>query len=268
MDYIFTAALGGVAFLSLADELLLTDIVENPVQMDTQTVPRAMGEGMLRTVNRRESLSVRLAYQIRTQDVARRAEVRDLVAAWAAKGGVLTVSTRPGKQLQVVCDTPPAQGSSGNWTDTLELVFTAYAVPYWEDDADVSISVSTVWNESRGEYYYANVIHPTGNVDAVPLRFMMLYTGTETLNRLKIISGSKAIEFTDMGVTRLNVVQITYDANGLLKAYKGSGVSLLPMRTPESEDELFVTPGTDNQIYVLSDAEIPGASIICRGRWL
>lgn len=267
MEYLFTAALGGVAFLSLADELLLTDIVEDPVQMDTQTAQRASGEGMLRTVNRRKSLSVKLVYQIRTQNVERRAAVRDLVAEWAANGGVLTVNTRPGKQLQVVCDTAPEQGSSGKWTDDLEIVLTAYAVPYWEDAEKVSISVTTAWNESRGEYYYANVIHPTGNVSA-PLEFTMLYTGTETLNRLKIICGSKAIEFTNMGVTRMNIVQITHDANGLFKAYKGANVSLLPMRTPESEDELFVEPGRDNQIYVLSDAAIPGASIVCRGRWL
>lgn len=268
MDYkLFEATLGGVALSSLADEILLTDIVEEPVQMDTQTAPLALGDGMLRTVNRRESLSVRLVYQIRTQDVARRAEVRDLVAAWAVNGGALTVNTRPGKQLRVVCDTAPEQGSSGKWTDDLEIVLTAYAVPYWEDVEKVSISVNTVWNANRGEYYYANVIRPTGNVSA-PLEFTMLYTGTETLNRLKIICGSKAIEFTDMGVTRMNIVQITYDVNGLFKAYKGANVSLLPMRTPESEDELFATPGTDNQIYVLSDAEIHGGSITCRGRWL
>lgn len=264
----FEATLNGNKFSEIADEIILTDIIENPVEATTSTYRWANRPGQYFADKVRTALSVRLVYVIRTMDISRRAEIRDLVAAWAANGGTLTINSRPGKQLSVKMDNVPALDSSLKWTQELSVTLTAYAVPYWEDDTDVSISVSTVWNESRGEYYYANVIHPTGNVDAVPLRFMMLYTGTETLNRLKIISGSKAIEFTDMGVTRLNVVQITYDANGLLKAYKGSGVSLLPMRTPESEDELFVTPGTDNQIYVLSDAEIPGASIICRGRWL
>lgn len=269
MDYrLFEASLGGVDFAGLASEIVLLDIIEDHAKMDTQTVPLALRDGIVRTHNRRESLTVRIVYQIRTQDAVRRAEVHDLVSAWAMKGGALTVNTKPGKRLHVVCDTPPAQGSNGKWDNDLQIIFTAYAVPYWEDETETRLSVSTALNENTGQYYFANVIKPGGTVQKVPLEGTFLFFGT-ALNWLKIVCGDTFFEFNNLNLSRTNMLSISYN-NGILTMYKTAATgteSIMPNRTPASSDELLAVSGKDNQVYVYSDAAISG-SLICRGRWV
>lgn len=277
MDYIFTAALGGVALLSLADEIILTDIVEEPAEMDTQTAPLALGDGMLRTVNRRKSLSVRLVFQIRTQDVVRRAEVRDLVAAWAAKGGLLTTNTRPGQQLRVVCDTPPAQGSSGKWTDELEMTLTAYAVPYWEDEMETEQDVETVWNASAQMYSCARVIDATAHQLDVPLSVRLIYTGAETALTYAMVKAGVEdptfIELAGMSILSSGLfgawILMNHTDEGFLNIQEAMSLtSLMANRTPESSDDIIIPAGENVQIMIYTDQPIGGGKIAYRRRYL
>ena len=249
MYNLFEAMLNGVALSLIADEIVVTDIVEDAPRMDTQTVPLALASGMLRTVNRRQSLSVRIRYVIRTQDVVRRSAVQEMVTAWAAGGGTLMVNTRPEKQLQVVCDTVPAQGSGMKWTDEIEIVLTAYGSPYWEDISPRSIGVSTAWNAARGEYYFVGALKPNGNTQTIPLECAMECGGDTVLDQLEISCGDTFIKLEGIEAKAGDVISVLYDKNGVLqinKANTAGNVSLLPMRTPASSDDLLATPGVQN----------------------
>lgn len=270
MDYkLFEADLGGVDFTGLAPEIVLLDIVEEPAQMDTQTVPRALGDGMLRTVNRRKSLSVRIVYQIRTQDVARRAEVRDAVTAWAMKGGTLKVNTRPGKMLQVVMDAAPALGSSMAWENELSLTLTAYAVPYWQNAKLTSMRFETVLLDS-GENYLADVFAPDGQKET-PLNAMISINGETNLTNLSIKCGSSMLTFEGMDIEPGNVLLIGYSDDGIWEAMNFTQLegdnSLLKYRTANSTDDLRAAPNVDNQIIISADAPLSG-TLTARGRWL
>lgn len=270
MKLLFEATLEDKNFSEIADEILLTDIVEEPVSMDSQAELLAIRGGSMRTVHRRNSLTVRLRYAIRTQDIARRAEIRDLAAAWACGGGTLKTNTRPGKMLHVFCDDPPSLKSSNQWTDVLEISLTAYAVPYWLEDTATSLNVTTALNESSGLYEYANVLTPPGNAGTAPVEMTIVFLG-EAFNWLKIYCAGTVIELNNIGLGSFETMQITYDKNGVLQMYKSTVdgvISLLPNRTAESDDDLLAALGKGNQIHIYSDVAISGCKIQCWGRWL
>lgn len=265
---LFEATLNGVAFSSLSDELILLDIVEEASQMNTQTTPRTMGDGMIRTLNRRESLSVRLEYQIRTQDTIKRAAVRDAVTSWAAKGGNLKVNTRPDLQLSVVMDAAPALESSMKWDAPLSVVFTAYAVPYWEG-GNSSVNVEMFYSAPE-EYYMAGLIEPAGNI-AVPLRMLLFVSENSFLHQFSITCGETSMTFEGMEIEPGSIIAVDYDQNGILYAENMTDLegenSLLGFRTPDSNDNLIAEANVSNQIIVVADAELTGR-IYTRGRWL
>ncbi len=137
----FEAQLNGNKFSDIAPELILRDIVESPAEVDVSKVRYANRPGQRVSSIVRTSLSVRLVYVIRSRDIQRRMEIRDLIVAWAANGGTLKVNTRPGKMLRVICETSPMLESSLRWTQDLSLTLTAYSIPYWQDEAATNLPV-------------------------------------------------------------------------------------------------------------------------------
>lgn len=267
------ATLAGVAFSSLSeneDELVLVDIIEEEAKMDTQTIPLVMKDGLMRTVNRRKSLSVKLVFCIRTQDVARRAELRDAVAAWAMKGGALKTNTRPGKQLSVKCDEPAALQSSAKWTDELTLTLTAYAVPYWQD-AEVTLYGGETTLLHSGENWLADVYSIGGQLDAL-VAATIINKGAAPLTHIKLQCGSTMMELDGINIQPNMPLLISYDNDNLLfieDFFKldGSDKSLFAYRTADSSDDLIAAPDVDNQIIVSADSAV-SVSLTTRGLWL
>lgn len=268
MQQRFDVKLGNVSMALLANEIIVRDIVEEPADVRVDTVLRGISSGMRVEQKVRQSLSVKVVYRIRTQDIMRRSNVQDSIAAWCANGGELKINSRPGKRLFVIPTSFPAVHSGLKWDQDLSLTFTAYMQPYWEDETETRLSVSTALNENTGQYYFANVIKPGGTVQKVPLEGTFLFFGT-SLNWLKIVCGDTFFEFNDLNLSRTNMLSISYN-DGLLTMYKTTATgteSIMPNRTPASSDELLAVSGKDNQVYVYSDAAISG-SLICRGRWV
>lgn len=256
MAAIFEASLGGTLFSSLADELVLVDIVEKPVEMDVQTAPLVLKDGLRRTICRRKALSVDLVFAIRTQDIARRSEVRDLVADWAGNGGALIVNTRPGKRLlHVVADTPPALGSSLRWTDTLTMNLTAYGRPFWQTSAAVTVSGTTTLNNTTGLYELHDVATPGGNLDA-PCTFRIRNDSADAnMTYAYIQAGETYMELTGMDIAPGGMAMATYEDGAIyIQSFAVDDPGeLLHCRTPESSDELLLAPGVTSQISVKTD---------------
>lgn len=269
----FEAALGGKNFSDIAPEVLLRDIVEIPAEMDVQKSRRATRPGQIITGKTRTALAVRLVYNIRAYDVARRAQVRDLVAEWACGGGWLTVNTRPGKRLYVVCETPPNVESSLKWAQDLSMTLYAYAQPYWEKEDEVTVSIPAEWSNTHGMYYGAHVINPEGNVTEVPVSFIAWNTSDDkALTHLKVMVWNTFFDLRDIAVEPggmlYGLVQARYDENDILSIRdEMTGVSLMANRTAESSDDLLARCGKDNQIHVYADAPCR-VQLEARGRYL
>lgn len=252
MNGLFEATLDGVAFSSIAPELILVDVHEDAPRMDTVTSSRPKRPGMLRARNVRQSLSVTLRYVVRTQDVARRAAVHDLVTAWALKGGRLTINSRPGKELAVVLDTPPSLGSSLKWTEEVALTFTAYVWPYWQSVTPPSVSAALIAH--NGAYVLHDVLTVGGSLDA--LCTMTVYGLGGDMNRLRVAVGDTYFQLEGLGIPVGGGLMIGYSEEGLLHITPvgvEDTASRLHCRTADSSDDLLASPG-DVQISVEADA--------------
>nr|MBR4281678.1 hypothetical protein [Clostridia bacterium] len=138
----FDAALDGASFAEIDETVILLDIDEPPAEEDIDLARRAMHPGTRITSRIRRKLSVRLRFVVREYDIARRAWIMDRITAWAAKGGWLTINSRPGQRLRVVPERLPAMGSSLKWTAEIELTLTAYERPYWEQIQPMRVTIT------------------------------------------------------------------------------------------------------------------------------
>lgn len=276
----FEATLGDQKFSDIAPEIILRDIVETPVDVEVSTARWANRPGQRVSGRTRTALSVRLVYVIRSMDIVRRAQIRDLVAAWAGKGGYLTINSRPGKRLYVQADVAPTLDSSLKWTQDLSLTLTAYAVPYWEDETPTTFSISTAWSDTHQQYFFADVIDATSLQLDVPLSATLINSsGVNALTNVKIIAfsanGETHIELDGISVVAESMlggwVQIGYTDDGLMYIRNPwapeESMSLLEHRTAESSDDLILHGGVGVQIYVYSDQPISG-NLTYRGRYL
>ncbi len=270
---LYDVLLGGKSIHDLADEIIVTDIVEKPADMDIQTADRAMHPGTRETSRRRKKLEVEIDFVIYTQDSTRRAEIASLVAAWANDGGWLTINTRPGKRLYVRPTALPAQGSALRWQEEISITFTAFAQPYWESTDYVSVILQTTWSNNQQMYYDANVINPTGNVSSIPVTLIGWNTSEDTvMTHLKVMVGETFFEFTNLAVEPggliFGLIIADYDENDILSIRDDmAGVSLMANRTAESSDDLLAVPGKNNQIHVYSDTPCQ-MQLDTRGRWI
>lgn len=267
-ERLFDATLANVSFNSLASELVLVDIVEKPAEMDTQTAPLALREGLLLIRNHRKSLSVELRFAIRTQDVVRRAEVRDMVAAWARNGGMLKVNYRPDRVLYVKNDNAPSLDSSLKWTNLITLTLTAYEIPYWQSEK-LSVFPFETGSVGDGEYWSAGLLHMDGDTGSARVEAMIQHIGDDVLDRMRVSCGSTFFEFEQIDAFPGDVIVIAYN-DGVLTVDKlgehSTNGSLLRVRTAESSDDLLAASGEDNQITVSANQKLKG-QITARGLW-
>ena len=263
----FEAQLNGRKFSDIAPELILRDIAETPADMDVSTMRFANKPGQRMSSMVRTSLSVRLVYVIRTQDIQRRMEIRDLIMEWAGNGGMLTINTRPGKMLNVVCEYDTALESSLRWTQDLSLTLTAYGFPYWCDAAE-TVKVVKSNSTNQGLNSYAGTVYMSGQRDAY-VSVSIHNNGNGAMTKLNITCDETVIKLSGMSLPAGHVVRIYYD-NDVLRIIDNTAtpsVSLLSYRTADSNDDLMLPAGMDSIIHVSADQAFDG-TISARGVWL
>lgn len=252
MNNRFSCALRGVPMESIDPVVRVTDVTELPPRMWVTTAPTARhGLKLLRRV--RESLTVRVSFLMHEYDPARRRELLSRVHAWADRGGWLTTSDRPGQRLSVVCDTLPTL-SALCWSDELQLEFTAYAVPFWETEAEsetVTDSTATLTLD--------------GNADGCPVSAEITNAGANTLTTLTLQCGNTQMTFDGLALAPGGAFTLTAE-NGLLRA-EVQGESVLMRRTADSSDLLLADGGVETAVRVSADQAVH-ARFHARGRWL
>lgn len=268
----FDVTLNKVAMSSIAPEIIIRDIIEEPADEEIYKTKRAIYDGQRVSRTVRRSLSVRVVYVIRTRDIQRRAEVRDAIAKWARDGGVLTVNYRivekttdsgyiytEGVQLtSVQLDEPPALGSSLKWTQDLELVFTAYANPFWESVSmyGKSFEANTL-HSVLPYYYYSGSQYCSSTAPKTPVWGTIDNTSGSTLTYLSVQVGSTSFVFNGLSIAAGDSVVIEYDEDGLLRIRDNDYLSLMKYRSSTSADELYFKPES-NAVAILADTPVEG----------
>ena len=173
-----------------------------------------------------------VSFAIREYNTAARQAILQNVAAWAAKGGWLKTSDRPDQMIYVRCNKLPAISSVLRWTQSLSIEFAAYDFPFWVDTNPITVELNDGDEEDifvpgiRAVYVEATIIP------------------AETMTNFSLECGDTFMEIDEISIPANQAITISYTADHHILKIESGGVSLLNKRTPASDDDLMLGPGT------------------------
>lgn len=237
--------------------IYVTDVQESQVTYDATTAAKARRDGVHVLRRTRDSLQVRVSFAVRETDVGRRREIVQRVAAWAMSGKYLSLGDRPGQRLRVLCETLPTIISALKWTQDLVMVFTAYAMPYWEEEHPLLSSFAGTSGSA--------MIRQIGTAPCY-LEADVINTSGDVLNSLSITADGKTMAFTELALPSGKTMKVYYDDNWLLRA-EADGASALSKRTDTSADDLILQPGASTTVTIAANKAVK-VTLKARGLWL
>lgn len=249
------AWINGVSLRELDSRIHVVNITEDAPDQEL-TWATAQGRSGQRLLSRtRSSKRISIEFDIRElYDIAARAGIVDAVNRWA-RDGLLTVSYRPEQRLRVLLTKAAEFGAARNITDSYTVEVTAATEPYWEYVAPVELQLTGTSGEG--------VIVLPGSAMAAPV--IDITPGNASLQTLELVVAGQTLEFADLGVAKGKTLRIAHDSAGLLSVAT-STASKLSKRTPESADDIMVSPGAVSIQYTANTSCTVAVSI--RGRVL
>ena len=232
--------LNDMALSAVDPSIYITDIKYEPVKRE-YTTPRLMHrDGVFSGNPYISESSVTITFMARKYSTSERQAVIQGVVAWAAKDGWLRVSDRPEQEIYVRCTAFPAAESVRGWTDDIEVEFTAYDFPYWQD------RYPQVFELDDGDSETVNVI------SAFPAVVEAEITAGAAVTSFTVTAGNTSIALTDLSLSANDVVLIRYTADSHILEIKKGTTSLLDKRTTASSDDLIMQPGENTVSFTAS----------------
>ena len=254
-------SLNGQPLDALGPEVRVTEAAELPPELRVSASPNGKYDGAHVTGEWRRSLSLRVRAALLSRSAVRRALLADRLRAWAVPGGRLRLSTRPGQFLDCRCTALPSFGGEWKWAEEISLGFTAYGVPFWQDDTLTRTQVS-------GTQISAG-IRPPGTAERCFLRWSLTNRSGSSLTSLTVKNADNGtfITLSGISVSPGGLVTADYDLNGYLSIKDGNGNTLLPKRTAASYDDVVLNQRSGNTIEITASCEVDGV-ISARGLYL
>lgn len=261
------AQIGSVQLDKIDDRIIIQSIEPQAGKDQRTTVALWGGSGSRITGEHREYLEVQIKFSINIKpgNYEERSEVLEAVNAWAAAGGWLRISPKPGRWIRVIGETLAPDGDALGWTNRFTLGLRAYGVPYWQDTEATTLTVKNTGSCSRS-------FAVPGKAKTV-LEIEFKNTSSATTNTLTISAGNSSISFEDLGLAKNETLYINHNDTGrqcLLRCYIRDAAgnyksSVLNKRTGSSSDDLDVSAG---EVAVKLSAQRSGnLTVSCRGRY-
>lgn len=282
---LFDVTLGSVALSTLSDKIYIRDIIEEPYEEEIFKASKAYYAGQRVSKKVRRELSVRVVFVVRERNPQKRAEIFDSIASWAESDRTLFVNYRTitsvtesgytyteGRQLsRVVVTEPPAINSANKWTNDASITFTAFDVPYWEDQSKSKFPFTANTLDIFSRYLYSGNIYNRGTAES-PVTMRITNDSSSQLQSMNIRCGNSWFYFENLDIDPGAGLEIDYDSdNGILRILERRsdgllGVNKMPCRTAESQDDLMISPGVVS-VQVSANVVVSGY-FYCRGRYL
>ena len=282
---LFDVTLGSVALSTLSDKIYIRDIIEEPYEEEIFKASKAYYAGQRVSKKVRRALSVRVVFVVRERNPQKRAEIFDSIASWAESDRTLYVNYRTitrvtesgytyteGRRLsRVVVTEPPAINSANKWTKDVAITFTAFDVPYWEDESKYGYSFAANTLDIFGRYQYSGNIYNRGTAES-PVTMRITNDSSSQLQSMNIRCGKSWFYFKNLDIDPGAGLEIDYDSDsGILQILERRSDGLLggnkmPCRTAESQDDLMISPGSVS-VQVSANVAVSGY-FYCRGRYL
>ena len=250
----YSITLNNVSLASLDPSILVLDVKYNPRGTQDKTFEVAKRHGARFHDRKFGTVSVTIPFEIHEYDVADRQEVCANVVKWAKNGGVLEINDRPGQYLQCVCTSFPTVESARNWTDPLNITFTAYAIPFWQEETAVTKTLTGTSD--------SDALTVPGNVDDALVECEI--TAGASVSSFSLTVNGRTLTLSGLSLSSGDVVTISYDTDGIQSIKQGS-TSLLNKRT--GVDDLLANCGESNNLFISSSASITAVFSV-RGLWL
>lgn len=247
MSYVsrYDVRFNGYGITNNSAKILVLDVSHHSPDLSYETYRLAKRHGSRVYQNYYASLSVTITFQIREYDVMKRQGICDSVNKWAKGAGYLYVNDRNSqtqgsqtvrmKRLRCVCTKFASVESVRNWLDPITMEFTAYALPFWENNDTTTKTIS----ESTSGTTSVNV---PGSVDGAFFE-VTATPASGTLTTLSLTANGRTMSFSGLSIAAGNSLTITYDP--LMVQSIGSGAtSLLNKRT--GVDDLIAFCGNNS----------------------
>ena len=282
---LFDVTIGSVALSTLSDKIYIRDIIEEPYEEEIFKASKAYYAGQRVSKKVRRALSVRVVFVVRERNPQKRAEIFDSIASWAESDRTLYVNYRTitrvtengytyteGRRLsRVVVTEPPAITSANKWTQDVAITFTAFDVPYWEDESKYMYSFAANTLDIFSRYQYSGNIYNRGTAES-PVTMRITNDSSSQLQSMNIRCGNSWFYFENLDIDPGAGLEIDYDSDsGILQILERRSDGLLggnkmPCRTAESQDDLMISPGAVS-VQVSANVAVSGY-FYCRGRYL
>lgn len=256
MRYLLGVKLNGIDLAGLDGKIYVEDIIEEPASA-LEASPM-LGGGQFCHGITRDSMKITVKVMIKARRRDERADIIGKIFGWAAEG-YLAVSYRPGKRIYARCTELP-KTEAWDWTQRLEIVFTAFGMACWEDTEYASVTVT-------GSTQARTSFRPKGTLDC-RLEAEVTNVSEENVTSLKLFCPQGYIELDGIEVAPGGKVTFGYDKYGIL-FIECDGESLLPFRTAESADELVLKRSENpNHIELCRCVTDQSCTTVFKARWL
>lgn len=246
--------LNGVSLGSVSPEISIIDIQYPQVTIRNESYALARRQGAHVVRRYIESLSVVVVFEIHAYDINERQAILSHVVRWAQNGGALQTNDRNGQMLKCICEQFPSVSSVRNWTDQLQITFSAHSLPFWQDVAPTRLTLSgTSGNDS---------VYIPGNVNGGFVEVTV--TANNALTSVTLSAGDTEIQLSGLNIAAGGTIVISYD-DDMIQSIKSGNNSLLPYRS--GNDDLIVDCGKIVPFEFSSDADC-SVEFRVRGLWL
>lgn len=249
----YEAYLNGEALSAVNPDIYIHNISYGvpSVQYSTFTVAKRDGARIHRKYT--DSISVKISFEIHTYDIVKRQTICGAVARWARNGGELQTNDRKGQRLRCVCASLPVVNSVRDWTEALEMEFTAYPLPYWEEE---SYAVTTLTAGASGN----GTLNVAGSVDGAFVEADIVTNAS--VSSVSLTVNGKTLTLSGLSVASGKTIKITYN-DDMIQSIKVDNTSLLNKRT--GVDDLVAHCGANYVSYTASASVT--VTFKARGLW-
>ena len=251
----YEAWLNGEALSNISPEIYISSIKATPPKATLKASEIANRPGQRLNSVRWKDATVTISFV--TRKIAghdRQAIVQD-VYAWAASGGTLEISDRPGQQLHVICTSPPYITDTCDFTEPITVVFQTTDKPFWEEKQVTTTTLTAGTSGSGTIFVPGNAGKALVEVTATP---------ADSSANLSFTVGSTTITLTGCNATSSNPLTITYDGNEI-QSIKVGTTSVMDKRT--GSDDLLAVCGASNTVSFTASAST-AVTYSVRGLWM
>lgn len=226
--------------------VILREPAEQPPEAELTTAERPGAPGSRLIGVKRTRLTVSLGFVLREIfDLSARAHAIEDVNAWA-QDGVLELSNRENRRLQMVVTKRAALGTIRDYNQVYTIECAAVDCPFWQDRAVSSVSVTGASGTAH--------LTPSGTAPRLPLE-LAVSPSSAALTALTVSVNGLQMQFGGFSLPAGQQMRLYYDEK-MLQWLTLNGTSAVNARQSGSADDLFVVPRRDNAISFTANTAV------------